>query len=182
MMQPGLRFPLSPLGLRLIAATVVVVNGFFPALWILFTSLKTEAELVAKPITWWPHAPTLRNYVQAFTDQPLLHYLGNSVLVALRVDDRVARWRCPRCAAYAIARLNLKRRRQLILTCIVASSHVPAGHACWCPYSRPCAAPNLLNTYTALILPYIGVEPAGVHPRAGELLPKPSPRTWRTPR
>ncbi|MBL8332248.1 MAG: carbohydrate ABC transporter permease, partial [Rubrivivax sp.] len=61
---------LSPRSLRLIAAAIVVINGFFPALWILLTSLKTETELVSKPITWWPHAPTLDNYVRAFSDQP----------------------------------------------------------------------------------------------------------------
>ena len=69
--------------LRLIAAGIVVVNGFFPALWILLTSLKTETELVSKPITYWPHLATLGNYVRAFTDQPLLKYLGNSMMVAL---------------------------------------------------------------------------------------------------
>ena len=61
---------------------MVVFNGFFPAVWILFTSLKTEAELVQKPITWWPANPMLDNYVRAFTDQPLLTYLKNSLLVA----------------------------------------------------------------------------------------------------
>ena len=68
--------------LRWIAAGMVVVNGFFPAVWILFTSLKSEAELVQKPITWWPANPMLDNYVRAFTDQPLLTYLKNSLLVA----------------------------------------------------------------------------------------------------
>ena len=61
--------------LRWIAAAIVVLNGFFPALWILLTSLKTEAELVTRPITWIPRNPTLDNYVAAFTDQPLLKTL-----------------------------------------------------------------------------------------------------------
>ena len=63
---------LSPRALRLLAAAIVVLNGFFPAVWILLTSLKTEAELVSKPITWWPANPVLDNYVRAFSDQPLL--------------------------------------------------------------------------------------------------------------
>ena len=78
-----MNFSWSSAQLRWIAAAIVVVNGFFPALWILLTSLKTEAELVQKPITYWPHNLTLGNYVQAFTDQPLLRYLGNSLTVAL---------------------------------------------------------------------------------------------------
>ena len=67
--------------LRWIAAAIVVLNGFFPAVWILLTSLKTEAELVTRPITWLPRNPTLQNYVAAFTDQPLLKFLANSAAV-----------------------------------------------------------------------------------------------------
>ena len=74
---------LSGKPLRFIAAGILLVNGMFPALWILFTSLKTEAELTAKPITWIPHAPTVQNYVQAFSDQPLHLFLFNSFMVCL---------------------------------------------------------------------------------------------------
>ena len=137
--------------LRFAAAALVVINGFFPAVWILFTSLKTEVELVQKPITWWPHAPTLQNYVQAFTDQPLLRYLGNSAMVALAAT--VFSLLVSACAAYAIARLNLKNR-QLILTAIVASSMFPLV-TLLVPIFESMRAFGLLNTYTALVLPYI---------------------------
>jgi multiple sugar transport system permease protein len=137
--------------LRLLAAALVVVNGFFPAVWILLTSLKTETELVSKPITWWPHAPTLSNYVQAFTDQPLLRYLGNSLVVALVAT--LFSLLVSACAAYAIARLNL-RYRQLILTAIVASSMFPLV-TLLVPIFETMRSLGLLNTYTALVLPYI---------------------------
>jgi multiple sugar transport system permease protein len=137
--------------LRWIAAAVVVLNGFFPAVWILLTSLKTEVELVKKPITYLPHNATLQNYVQAFTDQPLLKYLGNSFTVALLAT--AASLLVAAFAAYAIARLNLKRR-QLILTCIVASSMFPLV-TLLVPIFETMRALNLLNTYTALVLPYI---------------------------
>jgi multiple sugar transport system permease protein len=137
--------------LRWIAAAVVVFNGFFPALWILLTSLKTEVELVKKPITYLPHNPTLQNYVQAFTDQPLLKYLGNSFIVALLAT--AASLFVAALAAYAIARLNLKHR-QLILTGIVASSMFPLV-TLLVPIFETMRALNLLNTYTALVLPYI---------------------------
>lgn len=137
-------------GLILLAAAIVVVNGFFPAVWILFTSLKSEAELVSKPITWWPHDPTLANYVQAFTDQPLLRYLGNSFAVA--VLSTILSLFVASLAAYAIARLNLRHRR-LILTCIVASSMFPLV-TLLVPIFQTMRSLNLLNTYTALVLPY----------------------------
>jgi multiple sugar transport system permease protein len=136
--------------LRTIAAGIVVLNGFFPAVWILLTSLKSEAELVSKPITYWPHNAVLSNYVQAFTDQPLLRYLGNSLIVAslsTAVSLVVAAF-----AAYAIARLNL-RHRQLVLTCIVASSMFPLV-TLLVPIFETMRQLDLLNSYTALVLPY----------------------------
>jgi len=137
-------------GLRFIAAGMVVFNGFFPALWILFTSLKPEAELVRKPITWWPHAPTLGNYVQAFSDQPLGRYLFNSATVATL--STVLSLLVAALAAYAITRLNL-RYRQLVLTAIVASSMFPLV-TLLVPIFETMRALGLLNTYTALVLPY----------------------------
>ncbi len=137
--------------LRLVAAALVVFNGFFPALWILLTSLKTEGELVSKPITYWPANLTLQNYVQAFTDQPLLKYMGNSLVVALLAT--VFSLLVSACAAYAIARLNLKHR-QLILTAIVASSMFPLV-TLLVPIFETMRSLGLLNTYTALVLPYV---------------------------
>jgi len=136
--------------LRWIAAAIVVVNGFFPAVWILLTSLKSEAELVRKPITYLPHELVLSNYVQAFSDQPLVKYLGNSLAVA--AASTAVSLVVATCAAYAIARLNL-RRRQLILTCIVASSMFPLV-TLLVPIFETMRNLNLLNTYTALVLPY----------------------------
>jgi multiple sugar transport system permease protein len=65
-----------------LAAIVVAVNGFFPAVWILLTSLKTETELIMSPITYLPTAPTLANYQIAFTAQPILRFMWNSLVVA----------------------------------------------------------------------------------------------------
>jgi multiple sugar transport system permease protein len=136
--------------LRLLAASIVVINGFFPAVWILLTSLKGEAELVRKPISYLPHELVLSNYVQAFADQPLLKYLGNSLIVAL--SSTVVSLVVASLAAYAIARLNLKYR-QVILTAIVASSMFPLV-TLLVPIFETMRNLGLLNTYTALVLPY----------------------------
>ena len=136
--------------LRGFAALWIVFNGFSPVLWILFTSLKPEAELVQKPITWWPHNPTLTHYAHAFTEQPLLHYLGNSLIVASL--STVLSLLVATGAAYAIARLNL-RYRQWILTAVVASSMFPLI-ALLVPIFEIMRSLGLLNSYTALVLPY----------------------------
>jgi multiple sugar transport system permease protein len=141
---------LSGKPLRVIAALVLVVNGLFPALWILLTSFKTEAELTQKPITWLPHAATLRNYIQAFADQPLLTFLFNSFMVALL--STALTLLVSVLAAYALARLNL-RFRGLIMSAIIAVSTFPLV-TLLVPLFETVRAFNLLNTWTALILPY----------------------------
>ncbi|GLR55050.1 carbohydrate ABC transporter permease [Shinella yambaruensis] len=148
--SPGFSGLLSGRPLRLIAGGVLIVNGMFPALWILFTSLKTEAELTAKPITWVPHAPTLSNYMQAFSDQPLHLFLFNSFMVALL--STCLTLLVSVLAAYALARLNL-RYRGLILSLIIAVSTFPLV-TLLVPLFEIMRTLNLLNTWIALVLPY----------------------------
>ncbi|MCY1745098.1 carbohydrate ABC transporter permease [Ensifer sp. SL37] len=147
---PGISGLLSGRPLRFLAGAVLIVNGMFPALWILFTSLKTEAELTAKPITWVPHAPTLANYMQAFSDQPLHLFLFNSFMVALL--STCLTLLVSVLAAYALARLNL-RYRGLILSLIIAVSTFPLV-TLLVPLFEIMRTLNLLNTWVALVLPY----------------------------
>ena len=141
---------LSAKRLRWFAAAVVIVNGVFPALWILFTSLKTEHELTSKPITYWPEEPTLANFAAAFHDQPLLGFLINSLVVA-GLSTLLSLF-VSALAAYAIARLKL-RCRDLILTCIIAVSMFPLV-TLMVPLFEIMRGIGLLNTYWALVLPY----------------------------
>lgn len=136
--------------LRLIAAAVLLVNGLFPVLWLFLTSLKSETELTRVPITWLPDRPTIANYVDAFSDQPLHIFLLNSFAVASL--STVATLLVSTFAAYAIARLQL-RFRALILSVIIAVSTFPLV-TLLVPLFETMRALNLLNTYTALVLPY----------------------------
>jgi multiple sugar transport system permease protein len=141
---------LSGRPLRLLVGAILVVNGLFPALWILLTSLKTEAELTRKPITWLPAAPTGENYLRAFTDQPLPLFLFNSFMVALL--STLLTLFVSVLAAYALARLQL-RGRDLILSGIIAVSTFPLV-TLLVPLFETMRALGLLNTWVALILPY----------------------------
>lgn len=141
---------LSGKPLRVLAALILIVNGLFPALWILLTSFKTEAELTLKPITWLPRTPTVQNYVQAFSDQPLLTFLLNSFMVALL--STALTLLVSVLAAYALARLNL-RFRGLIMSLIIAVSTFPLV-TLLVPLFETMRALDLLNTWTALIMPY----------------------------
>lgn len=133
-----------------LAAIIVAVNGFFPALWILFTSLKTETELMGYPITYLPQAPTLANYVQAFTEQPLLRFLWNSFVVA-----SLSTLLCvlvSALAAYALTRLRVPKSN-LIMAALMAVAMFPLI-SLMVPLFKMMRELGLLNTYLALILPY----------------------------
>lgn len=141
---------LSGKPLRILIGLILVMNGIFPALWILFTSLKTEAELTVKPITWLPHAPTAANYIRAFTDQPLLLFLFNSFMVAI-LSTALTLF-ISVLAAYALSRLQM-RGRDLILSAIIAVSTFPLV-TLLVPLFEIMRALGILNTWIALILPY----------------------------
>jgi multiple sugar transport system permease protein len=133
-----------------LAGIIVAVNGFFPALWILFTSLKTETELMGYPITYLPQAPTLANYVQAFTEQPLLRFLWNSFVVA-----SLSTLLCvlvSALAAYALTRLRVPKSN-LIMAALMAVAMFPLI-SLMVPLFKMMRELGLLNTYLALILPY----------------------------
>jgi multiple sugar transport system permease protein len=142
-------FP-SPRKMTLIAGAVVAINGFFPAIWILFTSLKTESELMRLPITIWPHAPTLANYSRVFTDQPIFTFMWNSVVVAT-----LSTFLCvtvSALAAYALVRLRLPKPN-LILSVLLAIAMFPLI-SLMVPLFTVMRDLNLLNTWWALIFPY----------------------------
>jgi multiple sugar transport system permease protein len=133
-----------------LAAIIVAVNGFFPALWILFTSLKTEAELMRLPITIWPAGPTLDNYVRVFTDQPVLTFLWNSFAVATL--STILCVVVSALAAYALVRLRVPAPN-LILAVLLAVAMFPLI-SLMVPLFTVMRDLSALNTWWALIFPY----------------------------
>ncbi|MEP7205841.1 MAG: carbohydrate ABC transporter permease [Casimicrobiaceae bacterium] len=133
-----------------LAAIIVAVNGFFPAFWILLTSFKTETELIQTPITYWPLAPTLTNYATAFTAQPILRFMWNSLVVATL--STVLCVLVSALAAYALTRLRIPHRN-LIMSVLLAVAMFPLI-SLMVPLFKVMRELGLLNTYPALILPY----------------------------
>lgn len=160
---------------------VMIVNGLFPAAWLLLTSFKRESELTRLPITYLPQHATLHNYVDVFTQNPFGRFLLNSAVVSLGSTLLCVLFAA--LAGYALARLRLRGRRA-ILTAIVMTSMFPALvmmvplyrlfvgvpvpllsplvaylHAMgWGFMPTSIDSPNLLNTYWALIIPYVALS------------------------
>jgi multiple sugar transport system permease protein len=134
----------------ILAGLIVAANGFFPALWILFTSFKTEVELMQVPITIIPQAPTIDNYIRVFVDQPILRFLFNSVVVA--VLSTLLCVGVSALAAYALVRLRLPAAG-LILSVLLAIAMFPLI-SMMVPLFQVMRDLGLLNTWWALIFPH----------------------------
>ncbi len=133
-----------------LAALIVAGNGFFPAIWILFTSLKTERELINVPITIFPRAPTLDNFYRVFVDQPILLFLWNSFAVAT-----LATLLCvavSALAAYALVRLRIPAAG-IILSVLMAVAMFPLISLV-VPLFSVMRDTGMLNKWPALVLPY----------------------------
>jgi multiple sugar transport system permease protein len=133
-----------------LAALIVAANGFIPAIWVLFTSLKTEGELNQIPITIFPNRPTLENFTRVFVDQPILVFIANSVAVA--IISTVICVLVSALAAYALVRLRLPAPG-LILSVILAIAMFPLI-SILVPLFAVMRDAGLLNTWWALIFPY----------------------------
>ncbi len=155
-----------------LALVLVIINGFFPAVWLFLTSLKPDGELTRLPITYWPETLTFRNYVQVFARNPFALFLRNSFVVSLGATALCVLFAA--LAGYALGRLNL-RGRKIIMTGIVMTSMFPAlvllvplyrlfsgvdlpwlDGVFFLPDSV--STPNLLNSYWALIIPYVALS------------------------
>lgn len=172
--------PLARVGVVL-GTLLLVANGTFPLLWMVLTSLKDENELIRTPITYLPAEPTLRNYVRVFEQLPFDRFMLNSAVVS--VSATLLCVLLAALAGYALGRLNLPFRRTL-LAGIVVTSMFPAL-VLLVPLYRmflgteipglsqlvgflhdlgmtfmptEVRSPNLLNTYWALIVPYVALS------------------------
>ncbi|MEX2541476.1 MAG: carbohydrate ABC transporter permease [Trueperaceae bacterium] len=161
MNRPPSRFARLLLGFGLL---LVIVNGLFPPLWLILTSFKRENELTRLPITYWPADPTLANYAAVFTENPFGRFMLNSAVVSVAATLVCVLFAA--LAGYALARLRLPGRRG-ILTGIVVTSMFPAL-VLLVPLYRMFVGfeilglgwftPNLLNSYWALIIPYVALS------------------------
>jgi multiple sugar transport system permease protein len=130
---------------------LVVVWSLAPYLWTLFTSFKTERELYQFPVTYWPHSPTIVNYIQVFTQNPFGRFLLNSTIVT--VASTALCLFIASLAAYAFARLRF-RGREILLVGLLIVAMIPLITVI-VPLYILVRNLGLLNSYLGLIAPYI---------------------------
>lgn len=106
---------MTPAARRLLGQTlfylligIIFVYLMFPFYWATITALKTDAELVATPATFWPREISFHNFRAAATNPRILSGLRNSLIVA--GGATLLSLAIGTFAAYALARLRFRGR------------------------------------------------------------------------
>ena len=96
-----------------LSVLVIISPAILVFLWMLSLSLKNEIDNLAYPPVFIPDPPTLKNYVQVFTENSMGLYFWNSIVVSGGATLLALLVGVPAC--YGIARLNAQKLTVLIL-------------------------------------------------------------------
>ena len=163
-------------GLLTVLTYVVLITGavalMVPLFWMLSTSLKTEAEVQAWPIQWFPSTPIWQNFVDVFERVPFARYLGNSTWLA--VTSIVGQLIGSTLAGYGFARMRFPGRDVLFF--VMLSTMMLPAWVVVVPHFMMFNAIDWLDTYKPLIIPELFGSPffiflcrqafLGIHPEA----------------
>jgi len=130
---------------------VVVSVAFFtfPIFWMVMTSFKAPLDIVARP-PLWVFKPTLFNYEYLLIYWDIMTFIKNSIIVS--VVGSIVTVVCGSLAAYALARLDLKRKN--VLTYEILSLRIMPPVVAMIPIYLMAQMLNLINTHIILILVY----------------------------
>jgi multiple sugar transport system permease protein len=123
-----------------------------PFLMFLTVAVKSQGQVTAIPPQWWPDW-SLEFFRSALQRYHVLHYLGNSLIVA--GTTTVLTLGLATLAGYALARLPARLARPIMMATLVCGMFPQI--AVVGPIWRFLRAVGWLNTHQGLILPYVGL-------------------------
>ncbi len=137
---------------KVILYLVLIVIGVImvvPFLWMLSTSLKEQYDTVKIPPVWIPNPPRWQNYVDLFTQQPMLQFMLNTIKIVFFVV--LGQLFFSSLAAYSFARIKFKGRTVMFFF-YIATLMVP-GQVTMIPTYLMFAKVGLVDNHLTLILP-----------------------------
>lgn len=131
---------------------VIAVVSIFPFYWMVASSLKTSQEIMALPPHWWPTHASLHAYGTVFRVIAFARAMGNSFIVTGTATLGILVTSI--MAGYVFAKYRF-RGKEMLFTGVLATMMVPS-FVTLVPLYFFFNRMNLINSYTALILPNIG--------------------------
>lgn len=146
MMRPVERVRQLPVYVLLLVYAIVIA---YPLLWMVISSFKSSTEIFADP--WgMPSVWLVQNYAQAW-DRGISAYFLNSLVVT--IVSTAATVVIAALCAYGMVRLPGRVANAILV--VAMGGLVVAPQVSLIPLYRLLDAMGLLNTYAAMILPYV---------------------------
>lgn len=152
-----LKFALLKKNFAYLILILVAATMLFPLFWMFLLSLKEFPEQYSNFFTLLFAPFTLRNYVETFGSDKFYLYIFNSLIVAIIVT--LGNLIFCFLVAYSLARKKYLINKFIFLT-ILAVMIIPQ-HVVMIPLYRLIVNFNWINTYYALVLPWV-VTPFGI--------------------
>lgn len=137
--------------------TLGLIAMIAPFVWMVLGSFKAQGEFLRLPPTWLPEQPTLDNYQRLIDQLDMPRFFFNSIVVAMAVT--VGNLVFSPMLGYALAKLRFAGKG-VLLGLVLATLMLP-GAAILVPQFVLMSALGLVNSYPALILPFLA-GPFGV--------------------
>lgn len=128
---------------------IIAVVMLAPFLWMVSTSLKEQYDAVKIPPVWVPIPPRWQNYIDLFTQQPMLQFMLNTIKIVFFVV--LGQLFFSSLAAYSFARIKFQGRTVMFFF-YIATLMVP-GQVTMIPTYLMFAKVGFTDTHWALILP-----------------------------
>ncbi|KMY48586.1 carbohydrate ABC transporter permease [Peribacillus loiseleuriae] len=93
--------------------TLMISFTVFPIYWTLMTALKSEGDILKRPLEYVPLAPTLENFVMAWNNVGFATYFKNSLIVGVSTVLIVVV--LSTLSGYALSRYKFKGKRSFLL-------------------------------------------------------------------
>jgi putative chitobiose transport system permease protein len=128
---------------------LLAIGTVYPFWWALVTALSGSGDVYAFPPPLLPHDVTLANFAEVFATIPLMHFYGNSVLIAgvTVIGTLIV---CS-LAAYPLARMDFAGK-QIVFGAIMATLILPAEINFLVNFIT-IARLHLMDTVTGVVLP-----------------------------
>ncbi|EAG2295462.1 carbohydrate ABC transporter permease [Listeria monocytogenes] len=138
-------------GAQIAVISILTVGGFFmilPFIWMVLSSLKTDAEILKIPPTIWPETFTLDNFTKLFTEMDFAIYLKNTLIIVFFSFFGLF---LNAMAGYGFAKFQFKGKNKLFYL-VLATMMIP-GQVTMIPVYLLLNAAGLTNTMTGIVLP-----------------------------
>ena len=144
-------------GLDILGKVLIIIIMAFPFFWMISASFQTLQETIAVPPTLIPGQINLDNFKEVFKVVDVWQYLRNSLIVCISVVFLQYLIIVP--AAYSLAKIDYKAK-PLLFGLVMVGQMIPQ-QITFLPVYFMFSKMNLMDTYTALIIPFIS-NPFGI--------------------